>query len=148
MGRQGLLRTLMPQSGRIFTAPAGPSKHRFPLPDEGNRRRSCSHSAAGRTHARWRPRAAGGHRFLYRRESLAARPGGHVEVGRNVEVTTVFHTQIQQLAASRTNEVPVHGAVGPAFLTVLCAVLALVLLLVVLAFLEPRKTTRDAVPSR
>ena len=33
-------------------------------------------------------------------------------------------------------------------LTVLCAVLALVLLLVLMAFLEPRKTTRDAVAPR
>ena len=60
----------------------------------------------------------------------------------------MLHTQIQHLAASRTDEVPVHGAVGPALLTVLVALLALVALLVLMAFLEPRKTKRDAVASR
>jgi len=63
-------------------------------------------------------------------------------------VTTVLHTQIQLLAASKANEVPVRGPVGPALLTVLCAVLAIVLLLVLMAFLEPRKTKRGAVASR
>ena len=50
--------------------------------------------------------------------------------------------QIQLLAAGRTDEVPVHGAVGPALLTVLCTVLGIVLLLVIMALLEPRKTKR------
>ena len=56
--------------------------------------------------------------------------------------------QIQHLAAGSSDEVPVHGAVGPALLTVFLALLAIVLLLALMAFLEPRKTKRDAVALR